>query len=105
MESLWTELLVAVITALISVVITWTKKEQIDIAVEDKYAKYALVFQVSGELIRALDEKLYVEMDEALKKMRLAYQSPEFTTKMFQEIVKESKDVFDRANELIKNRS
>ena len=105
MEDLWTELLIAIISAVVSVFIGWFKRSDYDVKCEDLYAKYAMVFQVSGELVRALDEKLYVEMEDCIKKLTLAYQSPEFTPNMFNQIVKESKDVFDRVNELIKNRS
>lgn len=105
MDELWTELLVALLTAVISVAITWFRREAYDIKFEDLYSKYKMVFDVSGELVRALDEKLYEEMDDCVKKMKQAYESPEFTPSAFIGIVKECKDVFDRANELIKNRS
>jgi len=105
MDELWTELLVAIITAVISVAITWSKREGYDIKFEDKYMKYKMIFDISGELVRALDEQLYDEMADCVKLMTKAYESTEFTPSMFNQIVKESKDVFDRVNVLLKKRS
>lgn len=102
MEGLLTEFLVAVLTAFVSIVLTWFRREAYDIRFEDLYSKYRMVFEVSGELVKAMDEKLYVEMGDCVQKMKQAYESPEFTPSMFNQIVKECKDVFDRAEQLLK---
>ena len=99
------ELITAIIVAVIGYVIGIVKERQYDLAIEDKYSKYKLVFDVSGAVIKTVDEKLYTEIEEAIAKMDEAYKSPTFTTAMFNSIVKESKDVFDRAQVLLKNRS
>ena len=98
------DIIVAVVTALASVFITWMTKNRNDIWFEDLYSKYTLVFQVSGAAIEAIDEQLYIEMKECVEKLTLAYQSPQFTTAMFNSLVKEAKDVFDRVEILLKNR-
>ena len=98
------EFLVALVTAIISAVLTWVRKNAYDIKFEDLYVKYSMMFQVSGELVKSIDEKLYKEMEDCVKKLTLAYQSPEFTTAMFNSLVKEAQEVFDYVDDLLKNR-
>ena len=98
------ELIIAIIVAVIGYVIGIFKDRQYNIKVEDVYNKYKLLFDVSGAVIKTIDEKLYVEMEEAIAKMKEAYESTSFTTQAFNEIVKECKDVFDRAQILLKKR-
>ena len=98
------ELITAIIVAVIGYVIGIVKERQYDLAIEDKYSKYKLLFEVSGAVIKTVDEKLYVEIEEAIAKMDEAYKSPTFTTAAFNSIVKECKDVFDRAQILLKKR-
>lgn len=98
------EFLVALITAAISAILTWMRKNAHDIKFEDMYVKYSMMFQVSGELVKSIDEKLYKEMEDCVKKLTLAYQSPEFTTSMFNSLVKEAQELFDYIEDLLKNR-
>lgn len=103
---LWAAILgavvLAVITAIIGYGIGWTKKKGYDIAFEDVYAEHRLFFEVAGQMVAEMDEKLYKELEEAVTAMRTAYESPSFTTESFQLIVAECEDVFQRARELIK---
>ena len=103
---IWASLLgaviLAVITAIIGYGIGWTKKKGYDIAFEDVYAEHKLFFEVAGEMVKGVDEKLYMELTEAIEAMRTAYESPAFTTESFQSIVAECDDVFQRAREVIK---
>lgn len=103
---LWAAILgavvLAVITAVIGYGIGWTKKKGYDIAFEDIYAEHSLFFEVAGEAVKGLDEKLYMELAEAIEAMRTAYQSPAFTTEAFHCVIMECEDVFQRARELIK---
>ena len=99
------ELIMAIIVAVIGYVIGIVKERQYDLAIEDIYSKYKLIFDISGTVIKMVDEKLYTEIEEAIAKMDEAYKSPTFTTAMFNQIVKESKDVFDRAEALLKKRA
>lgn len=101
MDNLLVECIVAIVVAILGYIVGIFKDRQYELSIEDKYVKYKLIFDVSGAVVKTLDEKLYSEMEEAIVKMKQAYESPEFTTKMFQEIVKESTDVFDRVQELI----
>lgn len=98
------EFLVALITATITAVLTWMRKNSYDIKFEDKYAKYSMLYQVSGEVVKSIDEKLYKEMEDCIKQLTLAYQSPEFTTSMFNSLVKEAQELFDYVEDLLKNR-
>lgn len=104
MEDLIVELVTSIVVAVLAFIVGMFKERQYDIKMEDAYVKNKLLFDVSGMVIKALDEKLYNEMEDSVKKMQEAYESPKFTNKAFQEIVKECKDVFDRAQLLIKSR-
>ena len=103
MDEIFYTLIVAVVCALISFVIGWTKRKGWDLKAEDLYSKYKLIFDISGNLVQTIDAQLYEEMKEAVEKMTEAYQSTSFTPDMFNEIVKECGDVFRRAQELIGN--
>lgn len=105
MDSALIECVTGIIVAVVGYVIGVIKERQYDLAIEDRYSKYKLIFDVSGSVIKLMDEKLYTEIGEAVAKMDEAYKSPTFTTAMFNQIVKESKDVFDRAQELLESRS
>ena len=105
MNDVLMDILYVVVTAIVSVAVTWIKRESYDIQFEDKYCKYLMIFELSGGLVKMWDEKLYEEMAECVRLMKKAYTSPEFTPSAFNKIVKESKDVFDRVQELMKNRS
>lgn len=98
------ELGVGLLSALVGAAIAWWKKTVCDLNFEDLFVKYGLVLKVSGAVIEELDPKLYIEMKECYEKLEAAYQSPAFTTKMFNELVKEAKDVFDRVDFLLANR-
>ena len=91
--------------AILGYVIGIIKDRQTNLNFEDKYVKYKLLFDVSGTVIKAMDNKLYTEMEEAIAKIKEAYESPTFTTQAFNSIIKECKDVFDRAQELLKKRA
>ena len=105
MDSALIECVTGIIVAVVGYVIGVIKERQYDLAIEDRYSKYKLIFDVSGSVLKVMDEKLYIEIEEAIAKMDEAYKSPTFTTAMFNQIVKESKDVFDRAQELLESRS
>ena len=81
-----TETIVAIMVAIIGYVIGIIKDRQTNLNFEDKYVKYT-------------------EMEEAIAKIKEAYESPTFTTQAFNSIIKECKDVFDRAQELLKKRA
>lgn len=100
-----TEMITAIIVAILGYVIGIIKDRQTNLNFEDKYVKYKLLFDVSGTVIKAMDNKLYTEMEEAIAKIKEAYESPTFTTQAFNSIIKECKDVFDRAQELLKKRA
>ena len=100
-----TETIVAIMVAIIGYVIGIIKDRQTNLNFEDKYVKYKLLFDVSGTVIKAMDNKLYTEMEEAIAKIKEAYESPTFTTQAFNSIIRECKDVFDRAQELLKKRA
>lgn len=104
MDSMLTEMIAAIVVAILGYVIGIIKDRQTNLNFEDKYARYKLLFDVSGTVIKAMDEKLYTEMEEAITKMKEAYESPTFTTQAFNSIIKECKDVFDRAQILLKKR-
>ena len=103
---IWMSLLGAVILAAITAVIGygigWSKKKGHDIMFEDIYAEHKLFFDVAGQMVKDIDEKLYKELEEAILAMKTAYESPAFTTEAFQEIIMECGDVFERAKEIIK---
>ena len=99
------ELIIAIIVAVIGYVIGIFKEKNYQIKFEDTYSKYKLIFDVSGTVIKAMDEKLYTEMEEAIAKMKEAYENPSFTPDAFASIVKECKDVFDRVQELLSKRA
>lgn len=100
-----TEMITAIIVAILGYVIGIIKDRQTNLNFEDKYVRYKLLFDVSGTVIKAMDNKLYTEMEEAIAKIKEAYESPTFTTQAFNSIIKECKDVFDRAQELLKKRA
>ena len=100
-----TEMITAIMVAIIGYVIGIIKDRQTNLNFEDKYVRYKLLFDVSGTVIKAMDNKLYTEMEEAIAKIKEAYESPTFTTQAFNSIIKECKDVFDRAQELLKKRA
>lgn len=100
-----TEMITAIMVAILGYVIGIIKDRQTNLNFEDKYVKYKLLFDVSGTVIKAMDNKLYTEMEEAIAKIKEAYESPTFTTQAFNSIIKECKDVFDRAQELLKKRA
>lgn len=104
MEDLIVELVTSIVVAVLAFIVGMFKERQYDIKMEDAYVKNKLLFDVSGTVVKAVDEKLYNEMEDAIKKMKEAYESPMFTTASFNTIVKECKDVFDRAQVLIKSR-
>lgn len=101
MDEIVYTIIVAIIVAIIGAVIGWTKRAGWDTKFENIYIKYKLVFDVSGTLIKAYDEQLYNELAELLTKMKLAYESPEFTADEFNAIVKEGQDVIDRVEDLL----
>lgn len=105
MDTLIYEIVVTIVTAVIGYFIGIFKERQYDIKIEDLYSKYKLFFKISGLMLKQVDEKLYYEIEEAINKMQTAYESESFTTKAFNEIVLECKDVFDRAQIVLKNRS
>ena len=101
MDEIIYTVIVAIIVAVISGVIGWTKRKGYDTKFENIYIKYKMVFEIAGALIKAYDEPLYNELNEALAKMKSAYESPEFTADQFNEIVKECQDVLNRVDELL----
>jgi len=105
MDTLLSEMIFAIVTAIIGYVVGVFKDRQYNLKMEDLYGKYKLFFDISGNVLKAVDEKLYGEIEEAIAKMKAAYESEAFTTKAFNEIVLECKDVFDRAQYVLKNRS
>ena len=100
-----TEMIAYIMLAILGYVIGIIKDRQTNLNFEDKYVRYKLLFDVSGTVIKAMDNKLYTEMEEAIAKIKEAYESPTFTTQAFNSIIKECKDVFDRAQELLKKRA
>ena len=104
MDAMLSELIVAVITALIGYIVGKFKERQYNLKVEDLYCKYKLLFDISGSVLQTMDAKLYTELEEAISRMKAAYESESFTTQAFNEIVLECKDVFDRAQVVLKNR-
>ena len=100
-----TEMITAIMVAILGYAIGIIKDRQTNLNFEDKYVKYKLLFDVSGTVIKAMDNKLYTEMEEAIAKIKEAYESPTFTTQAFNSIIKECNDVFDRAQELLKKRA
>lgn len=98
------ELGVGLLSAIVGAALAWWKKTVTDLNFEDLYSKYALILRVSGAVIEELDPKLYIEMKECIEKLDEAYKSPEFTTKMFNRLVKEAYDVFERVDILLANR-
>ena len=104
MDELLVEMVTAIVVAILGYIVGIIKERQYDLKIEDLYVKYKMIFDISGDIIHALDEKLYVEMEEAIAMMKEAYESPTMSTAMFNKIVKESKDVFDRVNVLLKGR-
>lgn len=98
------EAIVAIVVAVIGYVVGLIKERQGNLLFEDTYMQYKLLFDVSGMVIKGIDEQLYMELEEAVAKMKEAYENPGFTTQAFNGIVKECKDVFDRAELLLKNR-
>lgn len=104
MDELLSEMIVAVVVAVLGYVIGYMKERQINNKIEDTYVKYKLFFDVSGSVLKTVDEPLYKEVEEAITKMKTAYESDSFTIQAFNEIVKECADVFNRAQTLIKNR-
>lgn len=101
MDEIIYTVIVAIIVALIGALIGWTKRKGYDTKFENIYIKYKMVFEIAGALIKAYDEALYNELNDALTKMRSAYESPEFTADQFNEIVKECQDVLNRVDELL----
>lgn len=104
MNEMLAELIVAIITAVIGYIIGIFKDRQYNLKVEGIYSKYKLLFKVSGAMLRVKDEQLYHEVEEAIERMQTAYQDESFTTKDFNEIVLECKDVFDRAQVVLNRR-
>lgn len=104
MEQMWIEIIVPIVVAVIGYVVGFIKERQGNLLFEDTYMRYKLLFDVSGMVIKGIDEKLYVELEEAVAKMKEAYENPSFTTQAFNGIVKECRDVFDRAEMLLKTR-
>lgn len=100
-----TEMIAYIMLAILGYVIGIIKDRQTNLNFEDKYVRYKLLFDVSGTVIKSMDNKLYTEMEEAIAKIKEAYESPTFTTQAFNSIIKECKDVFDRAQELLKKRA
>lgn len=101
MDEIIYTVIVAIIVALIGALIGWTKRKGYDTKFENIYIRYKMVFEIAGALIRTYDEALYNELNEALTKMKNAYESPEFTADQFNEIVKECQDVLNRVDELL----
>lgn len=101
MDEMIYALIIGIACVVIGTAITWTKKKGYDDKVTDLYEKYRIVFTLSGALIKSVDEKLYNEMEEAINKMTEAYNSPNFTPSMLEDIIKECQDVFDRVQEII----
>ena len=101
MDEIIYTVIVAIIVALIGALIGWTKRKGYDTKFENIYIKYKMVFEIAGALIRTYDEALYNELNDALTKMKNAYESPEFTADQFNEIVKECQDVLNRVDELL----
>ena len=98
------ELGIGLLSALVGAILAWWKKTVNDLNFEDLYSKYALILKVSGAVIQEIDPKLYIEMKECIEKLDEAYKSPEFTTKMFNSLVKEAQAVFERVDILLANR-
>ena len=105
MDAMLSESIVAIVTAIIGYIVGKFKERQYNLKVEDLYSKYKLFFDISGSILKTMDAKLYSELEEAIAKMKGAYESESFTTQAFNEIVLECKDVFDRAQIILKNRS
>ena len=101
MDEIIYTVIMAIIVALIGALIGWTKRKGYDTKFENIYIKYKMVFEIAGALIRTYDEALYNELNDALTKMKNAYESPEFTADQFNEIVKECQDVLNRVDELL----
>ena len=101
MDEIIYTVIMAIIVALIGALIGWTKRKGYDTKFENIYIKYKMVFEIAGALIRTYDEALFNELNDALTKMKNAYESPEFTADQFNEIVKECQDVLNRVDELL----
>lgn len=101
MDEIIYTVIVAIVVALIGALIGWTKRKGYDTKFENIYIRYKMVFEIAGALIKAYDEALYNELNDALTKMKNAYESPEFTADQFNEIVKECQDVLNRVDELL----
>lgn len=101
MDEIIYTVIVAIVVALIGALIGWTKRKGYDTKFENIYIRYKMVFEITGALIKAYDEPLYNELNDALTKMKNAYESPEFTADQFNEIVKECQDVLNRVDELL----
>ena len=101
MDEIIYTVIMAIIVALIGALIGWTKRKGYDTKFENIYIKYKMVFEIAGALIKTYDEALYNELNDALTKMKNAYESPEFTADQFNEIVKECQDVLNRVDELL----
>jgi len=89
MDEMFIEMITAIVVAVLGYVVGIIKDRQTNLKLEDTYVKYKMIFDVSGSVVKVIDEKLYREMDEAVAKMKEAYESPTFTTQAFNEIVKE----------------
>ena len=101
MDEIIYTVIMAIIVALIGALIGWTKRKGYDTKFENIYIKYKMVFEIAGALVKTYDEALYNELNDALTKMKNAYESPEFTADQFNEIVKECQDVLNRVDELL----
>lgn len=105
METVFMELATAVASVLAGWIIGIIRERQVNLDLEDEYARCKLFLEVSGNVLEAIDPKLHAEVVEAVACMRNAYESEAFTQQAFNAIVKECRDVFVRARELVGNRS
>ena len=103
MDNLLVECIVAIVVAILGYIVGIFKDRQYNLKIEGLYARYKLFFDVCGAVIKMVDEKLYIEMEQALAEMKESYESLEFTTQDFNQVVKEWKDVFERAQQIYDN--
>lgn len=98
MNELYIGLVVAIATAIVGYFII---KIRSDGRAETFYNTYQVFFALTGQIIKNFDEKLYDEMKEVSELLAIIYKNPEFTESDLKEVLKEAKDVYDRAKKLM----
>lgn len=101
MDAILYTVIIGIACVVIGAGIYWFKKSGYDTKAEEVYKKYQYIFTFAGVLVKSIDEQLYKEMQEALDKMKEAYESGTVTPSELEEIIKECEDVYERVQELL----